>query len=635
LVFRQWCDGYLDSCLATTPITRTNKVFFSFDGSDSTGDGSIASPYRSAAKAKAILAASSGDLQVCFRSGGVYRYTGPMSIVAPNTTLCSYRLATDSPSVPKPLLTRFEPAVSWSAWAANSPATGVCSTTVVGDVAWVKFVNDERTVFRKMATLDDCIANEGTWIWVSGTLYVHNFGGVSLRSGPRQIEYVYKNTDIGIVSADVPSLRIDDLRIEGFGSGTPGDLSYGGAGISFYQSGVNRGSVTNCEIYYNGRHTVTKLTDGSGGSLVVANCRMGWLVNDDVNIVSYAGNGQQELVSFDNTFVGGKLPYTNQPYAYASSGQGNLAHTSSTSLMVGFFLCVGNRNEPGPYQNGTISSSSEPAPWSDLKDCTTFVLDEDDPCRTPDALDATHPSLNGGDGLIYFGLGSANTVYENCRIEARSLWCNGTNDRDAALLTSANGIWINSVIDFDFSAYAGAPNSDARTISPPGINSGFNASFYNCWINFTTSGATGYYGFSGSMVHLYSATRNNLSARWQGSLMNSVVTHTGVGAGAFYMGFGNDGTAMVNNAYPSDGASTGAWGFDLDPYGRMAPVTPPINPGFNSIMQSGHPQQILGYTLGYDRNYRTRSAFTNIGPDETIMRDTYNRPHNTRPPGGG
>ncbi len=614
--FPSWARQYVENAVSSCPLDRPTTYYFSQAGSDTTGDGTQGNPWKSIAKANEVLQGSSGDLRLRFRAGEIWREPDGLVVDRPHVTVDSYSASGDPLSAKKPLFSRFEPPVPSHAWVPVGPGTYSVSTSA--DVAWVKYWNDDETVFRRMENLDDCLATAGSWHWESGQLYVHNFTDQDLSASDLRIEYVLKNQGTGIWIKDVPDVRIMGLHVEGFGAGTPGDESYTGYAIESDVTGSGRTVVSECDTFYSGRHSITKIGQGQGGSLVVVRCRMGWLVNDNIDVVSYTSLGGQELVSAYNQFLGAQLPNTNKPYPYAGSGGPHYMHTSNNAQYKGAFsLCLGNRIEPGPYMCGAISATDCSPTFQNLSDCRSFVVDEWAPSRAPSALDATKPSSNGGNGLLYSVLGSPGVVYVNCTVEPTVLWTSYVGDTYCC--NQSSGVWINSNITFDFRPVDSSQYLRLLTVTSAQADfSQFTSSFYGCRLWFKGKGG-GYMGFSGQMLHIGGAFYGSIGARWLGELRGCIVGATGVGSGFFRLGWGNDGTTLFGNSYFGLDTEGGAWGCDLDA-SRLPGTTATGPPMASSGLGLPGPILVWGQPLQYDCLGRMRQPHPTVGPYEADLK---------------
>jgi hypothetical protein len=613
--FLPWALDAVERAVQSVPRERAQTVHFSQSGDDTTGDGSLNNPFRSIGKANAVLAASAGNVRLRFRRGDTWREAAGLVVERPSVTVDSYSASTDPPGLERPRLTRFEPPLSPSEWSPDGAFQGTFTANVAGEVAWVKWVGDDSTVFRRQPSVGACRASPGSWHWSGGTLTVRNHDATPLNSGSRRIELVLKNQLEGVWIKSVADVRVEGLRIDGYGAGTPGDFSYRGYAVHSDALGSQRHVVLDCEAFYNGRHSVTKVGDGFGGSLVVVRCRMGWLVNDDANVVSYSSLGGQELISAYNEFVGGTLPDGDLPYAYGGSGMTNYMHSSNDAVYKhAHMLCLGNRIVPGPFQNSEVSLTPSAPAFSRFEDCRSFVVWKYAPARTPNASDRTKPSRFGGDGLLYKSLGSANVAYVGCVVRPSMLW--GRADPDAALLTEAAGHWINSVLTFDFSGCPVGAGDRVLSLSPvdPGGLFRYTANFTACHLRFVVPGGATV-GFSGPMLHPFGSLRNSVAGRWRGTMVGCIVDGTDVGNGAFRLGFGNDQAYLWGNAYAGATDFSGAWCHDQDPAGR-APVSGP--PPRHAGQEWWLPSDILieGKRLAYDLDGRIRPARPTVGPVE-------------------
>lgn len=625
--FVPWARAYVEACIATAPIERPTNYYFSSSGNDNLGTGTKENPWKTLAKANAIVSLSKGNIGLRFHEGSVWRESTGLRINRARVSVSSYRLDSEPMSAPKPRFTRFVAPLSPSEWQSTGQP-GSYWTPVANPVAWAKYWNDENTVLRRMTSLEDCYASAGSWFYESGKLYVHTLDDMDLTEGEMRIEYVPKNTVDGITVEDVDGVRIDGIRIEGYGAGTPGDHSYSGYGIRLEQTDAKRAVVTECDTFYNGRHSITKVVgpngSSAGGSLVIARCRMGWLVNDGLCAISYSPLGGQELVSAYNEFLGGQLPNTNKPYPYGGSFAPHYLHTSNDALFFSAFsLVLDNKINVGPYMMNEVSTIACAPQFSDLKDCRSFVIGEVAKSRVPNALDVSKPSSNGGDGLMFHQLGARNTCYINCVVEPTVLWTQ-TNG-DVCTNTSAAGVWINSRILFDFSYVGVGKWSRVLSVSSVTPNfAAFQASFYGCrlWFNGKLGSEM---GFSGPMVHKYGSFYNNLAGAWNGRMVGSITGASSIGTGFFRFGFGNSANRLTGNSYANLASEQGAWGCDTDTT-RVVRAEYDGPPSAGTERRLGSPLMVMGYPLEYDFAGVVRSSKPCVGPFESPQKQPFGSP---------
>lgn len=588
--FRPWCDSYIQGAIDSCPLERPTTVYFSPTGSDASGNGTINAPYQTVAKANSILAESSGGVALLFARGGVFHSSVGLNIGVPAVTVGAYTPSGASPDLPKPVLTRFQPAISGNAWTETRSA-GTYETTVTGTVSWLKFVSDSNTVLQQLASVTSVESTPGSWCQSGSTLYVHLLGGVSPSVGSRQLEYVDQNQVEGIVVGNVSDVRIDTVEIEGFGAGAPNDHSYDGYGIHSNQAGANRLVVTNCQVTYNGRHSIAKVCTGAGGSLVIVGCRLGWMANDNIVVVSESDLGGQELVCAHNTYLGGQLPSSVNPFI-GQTGSTTDCHTGAASYTVGFMLCVANAIQPGQFQCTGVGSNDEAPTFSNLANCRSFVVDESSPARNPTQFDTAQTSASGG---LNPQMGAPNTVYVGCSVTARQLWLTSTN---CQILSTASGIWINSDFLFDFSYLPTPAAASSYAVQSTSL---LTASFYNCSFEFRLAGGAAACGFNQTLLQNSSGTPGN------GYLMNCAISCDDLGGHQFVPAWNNDGVHMLNNAYPENSVVTGLAGMNRDIYGAVTPVVPTLLETLLTGSEST-PQPIMGYALQYDKLYHARTA---------------------------
>lgn len=604
---------YVLSSIASCPVARHTSIFFSLNGDDTLGDGSYERPYRSIAKANQVLALAPQDTAICLRRGDTFYSDTGLLIASPHITVCSYG---DNGAMfsSKPRISCFRPPLSYSEW--TSLGGGVFSAPVASDVSWVRLQEDNKSIYRRCLSLADCNAIQGSWFYdaTMRRLYVHNIGDVPLNVSEQRIQYVLKNKNEGITIQDVDDVRIDGIVVEGFGAGTPGDVSYPGYGIDSRISGSMRTVVTNCDVFYNGRHNITKGTGSgvSGGSLVVANCTFGATINDGINIVSYAPKGDQELIAFGNKYFTALLPtgYNSFPVG-GTAGSPTLVHTGGGASYSGRMISLDEEIVPGQFQIALLPGAGNMPPTSSIAESRAVVIGLKARSRYTTSEDQMSTSQLG---VMYFGLGAEGMVFANCDVEVRCLWCKYLNVHP--LLASAAGYWINSKVLFDFSN-AGNPfwwSRNATAVSSLGSDMGrFTAKFYFCDIEFRYIGSSTTVGFSSDMLTPGYSGYRSASANWRGCLKGCRVICEKPGNGDFKLAFANDGVAILGNQYPPGAVPDGVWGFSSDAWAIPGSLdsgggTPPRLPG--DIL-------IDGLKLEYDRTGKLRSATPTVGSTES------------------
>lgn len=611
--FVPFVQNYIDSAINSVPIDRTNKVYFSAAGSDTLGNGTINNPYKTISKLNQLLAFNPTDTMFCLRNGDTFNPTTAITVTSAHNTITNYA---DINTVfeSRPRLSYFT-LLQYNQW--SQYATGTFVASVTPEVSWVRYQNDNQTIFNHVGSVAECVSKQGTFYYDLGThsLYVHNFGDKSLTNTQQRIQYVPKNQLEGIIIQDADDVRIHNVIIEGFGAGTPGDLSYPGYGIDPRVSGTMRTVITNCDIFYSGRHNITKGTGSgsSGGSLVVANCSFGATINDGINVVSYAGGGGQELIAYKNKYYSCNLPSPLRPNLYGGGfGAPNLAHTGGgAGQYVAVFICKDNEIVPGQNQPSLMSNCSNLATVNDISQYRAFVIGEKALARRQTAYDQTAPTTNG---LINYGLGATNNAFINCIVECRTMWC--TYGANYPLVNSSAGLWLNSKITFDWS-YAGSPYQWTSNIYGAGNWQSnpvtqLTSSFYFCDFEFIIPGDTGTVGFCGSLIKSDAPTTyNNPAYYWRGKMQGCKIKCKKLTNGLFLVGFANDGVSMLGNVYPEGATLSGNYGFSNDAWaistGSLG-VNDPILPG--QIFIDGH-------AVEYDMDGKLRGVNPNPGSEQT------------------
>ena len=176
-------------------------------------------------------------------------------------------------------------------------------------VAVFRELNDAENPYRWLqgGSAAQVDANPGTW-WQDTTahiLYVHFSDDSQARdanhgaAAGRNYEAAYVNSCNAITTANVDDVRIDGVRVDGYGAGS-GHPVYGIKGDC---EGTNAQVVSGCQSYYGGNHGIGVLGGGAGGIVTYYRCRAGLVTTSwGGAFVTYAGGGGNEslLVGCDS-----------------------------------------------------------------------------------------------------------------------------------------------------------------------------------------------------------------------------------------------------------------------------------------------------------------------------------------------
>jgi len=119
-----WCPWYrkvLSTRLANVPLARATTLYFSQAGNDSTGNGTLATPYKTLAKAQAILTANAANanyasLALRFRRGDVWKEGIGLFVGSQNNITLTDYSDTSTANKVRPRFTMFSIAYGTSGW---------------------------------------------------------------------------------------------------------------------------------------------------------------------------------------------------------------------------------------------------------------------------------------------------------------------------------------------------------------------------------------------------------------------------------------------------------------------------------------------------------------------------------------
>lgn len=250
-------------------------------------------------------------------------------------------------------------------------------------------------------------------------------------------------------------------------------------------------------------------------------------------------------------------------------------------------------------------------PWSNLKDCRFFVVEDTWRTRTVSPLDCTNPSSDNSDGILGPGLTSG--VYINCVFE-HSLNYMPDNGNAAFIINQRNlknTILLNCILNYTARAERpyGSPIWHAWECD--------ELQAYNCQFDMTVNSPSAKCMFKFGDVGSTNVTYNVLK--------NCILGARGFDNAAmdgFVLKNANTKDFLSNNGYYGVGIKTGLVGYDQDsfavtlPYWRAGDTPDAVSP---LISQST--QLVLNkYRLEYDFNWKTRGKrLSAMGPVEADL----------------
>jgi hypothetical protein len=287
------------------PNARSSTFYFAQNGNDATGTGEINQPWKSLAKAQAILNAASGDVRLRFQRGDVWREANTLQVNRGNVTIEAF----GDPGLAAPLFSRFT-RVYTGGWTFDAPAQRWFrdEPTAVG---WLRHANQPlETVFHRAASRTEVTARDNSWHYdqLAGRLYVHT--SLDPNQAANSLE-ASLNDGIGwSVTSD--NVRLQDLRIQGSG------ISSAGAGIGLLVAPGAGGEFVgqNVAVTWAGGRGISIVGGGVAATLLA--CESGFLTNrggtgapgsgDVAPFDVDSGAGGNELILRDCIVSGGALP---------------------------------------------------------------------------------------------------------------------------------------------------------------------------------------------------------------------------------------------------------------------------------------------------------------------------------------
>lgn len=346
---------------------RATNYYFSQSGNDTTGNGTIASPYKTIAKAAALISASSGNIGVFFKYDDMWREAGVgIDTSKTNVTVSSYGSGTN-----KPFFNNFTQDYTMSSWESDVSFPNTWETSETNTIAWVRKQSDRLGdtaggVLSKQSTKANCNATSNSWFWDSGA----NKIVVNLNGGdPNSIalEGCISNTACGVALAGDGSYCYN-IRADGYGMSTLSQATQA-EGIKSRTEGNNAVLFENCEAYYASSHAIAHYAGSGtqqGGKAMFINC-IGGLTNynsgGETVMNGYSRDGGQEIWWINSQAAYGTLPDYNWTFASKKKrGIGFYGHTSGgankASLVVVYNCSLPNKwSQPGKmYDHSDVAT---------------------------------------------------------------------------------------------------------------------------------------------------------------------------------------------------------------------------------------------------------------------------------------
>lgn len=509
------------------PLNRATTYYFSNSGNDSLGDGSIGNPWATRAKAKTVVAASSGDIRCRFKRGDIFREDVDW-IITKNVTVDDYGTGN------LPLITEATatyPAGSlWTLDSGNS-----YKLTEVRDIAWVLVSNDRLGELRgQTLSWQDSIAHvrsvANSFFWNSGTntLYV-NLNGTNPNT--LDLEAIVSNNNNGVAFSGDGG-RVQNIIAMGFGLNRT-QAATQTQPFTSYATGTNANYFNQVEAYYSGTHVVAMYNSSTGGHAMFNNVIAGYGQADGGGSLSvynlFSDSGGHEGWVLNSTVKYGGLPSYLWSFAtLKKQGTGFYGHTVTG---LGALTVVDNVTVSASIQ--PVSSignfNNMPTSSGDITQVRSFIVNTTRPAAGYTAPDTI--AINND--TVYYAVQDYNQMVDG-----------GT--ASLASGTQPSNFWlINSYLDLNATAFTGG-NLGLTNFSPGPLN--IKMYIWNSQIKWRNVIST-----TSLSVDIFTCFNSNAlpdaAADMRNStLINSIYSHNQSTAG-YYVGMYNDATHLVSNAY--------------------------------------------------------------------------------------
>lgn len=374
-----WYDALIDVRMNYANQQRATTYYFSQSGSDFTGDGSEANPFRTLNKAQQLINITDGNIALLFKRGEVWREQFGLALTNDFITVGAYGTGE------KPVFSAFTLTFSNGAWTQVNANRYTTATT--NKIGWIRESTSEAarlsayTHVNSVALVD---VTDASWFWdeSTGLLHVNTRGNANANTlGFEAVNASNWTSGVNAIArGDGVSVSCDgclvmDIRADGWGCAA-GEI-YQNYGFKSLVTGTESAVFLNCEAYYQGRHgpsTLSELPGSEGGITLFKNCVSGYLnatVAGANNFNAYQSNGGHEVI-FDNCvarfgvlpmtgFVGSSVAkYDNSPSFYGHSGTG-----AAPALIIVRGGSTTAEDLPGAtYSNGAVSYDYAQLPGS-------------------------------------------------------------------------------------------------------------------------------------------------------------------------------------------------------------------------------------------------------------------------------
>jgi hypothetical protein len=476
-------------------------------GNDSNNGTSSATPWKSLANVRTQLAANCTNTAFLFKRGTITRdYTG-LSVASSGNYFGAY-----GPQVAagKPQISTFTinlAGVTWTnaagnRWTCSLPATGVNNPSGATSVGWIRFADSP---FVNITYCDSTAKVEASTVpafyFNSGTLHLNIDGdpnGTNFEATPGGNSSVSKSGILAYVGSD--KLWVNEIRLDGWGCQCQNTVNNSGFLSGNGVEEVNY--VSNCEAYYNGRHTFSQESSGTsgndfGGVSVIEGCVSGLCscIGGTTVYNSFSAKGTQECVFYKCTERFGPLPANVTSATYPTVGQiaptqTFYGHTAGNNSPVGLYInkdcrTVDSRGDVATFGLCTVSLETWVFSDSDSSQSQFLAGTASDPSTyRVFVIGWESPRLRYDSNRATTFESYRRTCFINSRFYARK--ANTASGRVWSFSTKDGAIFYNCIFDVE------VEDTQDIYMFNNGSDPGINYRFMNCLFNIKTSGTNFY-----------------------------------------------------------------------------------------------------------------------------------------------
>lgn len=551
-----WYDTLLQARIAHSSQPRAQTFYFSQEGDDETGDGSIANPWKSLSKAQFTLLSTGGDVALLFRRGDEWNSSTGLNVPFHNVTIGAY----GDPNLAKPLFSAFT--IKFNAGAnlwTQAAGTNRWTTSAPSRIGWIRDATSDAarlSAFTYVQSAAAVAATARSWYWDGAVLHFNPGAGVN----PNLVDYeATGDVNVDGINVGGDGCLVIDIRCDGWGA--VATKSYQAFGIKLSNYASSSAVVMNCEAYYNGRHGISVHGSqlDSGGFHAIVNSVTGYTNATGSGVTQFNNfmpTGQNEAIFDGVTVRFGKLPDWTLVGGGADDSPAIYGHTGANmQTLISLFIVKDARIVAEDLPGATYSTGK------------AYYIDRDLPGDPSDlsslrAIFVNYQIEHDLKKSVIFG---PKTVYVNSRFDLH--FEGGTE-----MMGSISGGWfINNVFNLTDASLM------RRIFHTTTVSTNGSSFLHN---SFYVSGSAGIPYHQWILVHGANDQKffaaNNLFVR--------------TGTRPFVIGAPNDPYHLAANAYVGV-TKTGTEGYDKDAF-LVEPSVYPLAGGVPTLASS-----IVGYAI--------------------------------------